>query len=345
MKLPLRLGLIGAGRIGQAYVEALGPSDVVNVRAVADVRPEAAAALGLDCPVFETYEALAASEAVDAVLVCTPPVTHHAICMEFLKRGVSVLCEKPLALNSQSAQEVVAEAQHQGVLLTMASKFRYVDDVIRAKRIVDSGILGEVILFENAFTSRVNMNGRWNADPAISGGGVLIDNGTHSVDITRYFLGPIANVLAVDGKRAQDLAVEDTAQIFIQSVGGVMATIDLSWSLNKERPSYVDIHGTQGTIIVGWRESRYRQVGNDDWLVFGNGYEKNGALRRQVENFGQAVLGNEQPLITAEDAIASVEVIEAAYASMKQNHWQPVVQAKGVSTNGSKLPVAAGTRT
>jgi predicted dehydrogenase len=332
MNPPLRLGLIGVGGIGRAYLEALRTSDIVRVGAVTDVHREAT--LGLDCPVYDSHEALVSAGDCDAVLVCTPPVTHYPICMELVQWGVPVLCEKPLALDSASAFAMVCEAQRRGVLLTMASKFRYVDDIVRAKRIVDSGILGEVVLFENAFTSRVRMIGRWNADPAVSGGGVLIDNGTHSVDIIRYFLGPIASVLAVDGKRVQALPVEDTAVLFIQSVSGVMGTIDLSWSLNKERSSYVDIHGTQGTIRVGWRESRYRQAGNDDWLVFGTGYNKLDALRRQVENFCGALLGREQLLITAEDAIASVEVIEAAYASMRQSYWQPVVNRSRQETDG-----------
>ena len=206
----------------------------------------------------------------------------------------------------------------------MASKFRYVDDVIRAKSIVASGILGEIILFENTFTSRVDMAVRWNADRARSGGGVLIDNGTHSVDLMRYFLGPLSEVQAIEGKNVQGLAVEDTVRLFVRSESGVMGSVDLSWSLNKELESYVNIYGSHGTVQVGWKQSRYRQTSSSDWVVFGSGYDKLQAFGRKLENFCLAVRGEQPLLINAEDAIASVQVIERAYASLEDNRWTAI---------------------
>ena len=155
---------------------------------------------------------------------------------------------------------MVAAAERAGVVFTMAAKFRFVDDVIRARQIVGSGILGELIVLENAFASRVDMSRRWNADPAIAGGGVLIDNGTHSVDIVRYFLGPIAEVMAVEGKRVQHLAVEDTASMLLRTPDGVLGTVDLSWSVDRVTDTYLTLYGSEGTISVGWNGARYRQA-------------------------------------------------------------------------------------
>jgi predicted dehydrogenase len=206
----------------------------------------------------------------------------------------------------------------------MATKFRYVEDVIRAKSIVTSGILGEIVLFENAFTSRVDMSSRWNSNPAISGGGVLIDNGTHSVDLMRYFLGPLSDVQVVEGKRSQGLGVEETVHIFVRSTAGVMGAIDLSWSINKELDSFINIYGSHGTVSVGWKESKYRQSSSRDWVVFGKGYNKVEAFRNQIDNFSRAIAGEESLLVTAEDALASVEVVEAAYAALRENRWTTV---------------------
>jgi predicted dehydrogenase len=319
-------GLIGAGGIAQSYLQVFPGLNEGHIAAVADVRPDAAAsaAEALGCDAFGSWEQLADRARIDAVLICTPPNTHAEIAINFLERGIAVLCEKPLALDLASARRLETASKANATMLTMASKFRYVQDVIRARSIMASGILGDIILFENLFAVRSDMSNRWNSDPALSGGGVLIDNGTHSVDIIRYFLGSIEEVLAVEGKRVQHVAVEDTVQLFVRAANGARGTIDLSWSLDKERDSYIEIYGSNGTVRVGWKESRYRQATSRDWVVFGAGYDKVAAMGAQILNFCRALRGEEPLLITMEDAIASVAVIEQAYRSLARSRWMRV---------------------
>ncbi len=322
----LKFGMVGAGGIAQTYAQAFKNCETAQLVAIADVRVDAARALAeeMKCLSFASYEAMTEGAELDSVVVCTPPISHPKICLFFLERKVHVLCEKPFSLDSESARSMCKAATVSGVKLAMASKFRYVEEVVRAKSMIESGMFGEVILFENSFTSRVDMSRRWNSDSAISGGGVLIDNGAHSVDLMRYFLGPLAEVQIVEGKRSQGLDVEETVHIFVRSMNGVMGNIDLSWSINKEQENYISIYGTQGTIKIGWRESKYRHTSTPEWVVFGQGYDKVQAFRNQIENFSRAINGEEQLLITADDALASVEVIEAAYAALRHNQWTSV---------------------
>jgi predicted dehydrogenase len=329
----LRFAIIGAGAISQGYAQAFQSCDDAEVVAVSDIRLPAAKSLAevLGCSAFDSHEKVTEECEIDAVLVCTPPSNHAAICLHFIERGIHVLCEKPFTIGSKDADTVVEAARDHGVTVTMASKFRYVEDVIKAKQIVDSGVLGDIVLFENTFTSRVDMTKRWNSNAEISGGGVLIDNGTHSVDIARYFLGPLVKVHVMQGRRGQEVEVEDTVQIFVRAATGVMGTIDLSWSINKEVERYISVYGSHGTVIVGWKESKYRQLGSSDWVVFGTGYDKISAFENQIRNFSRSIQGREMLLIGADDALASVEVIEAAYASMNENHWTPVTH-KGNAT-------------
>jgi predicted dehydrogenase len=261
---------------------------------------------------------------LDAVLICTPPSTHPEICVEFLERGIPVLCEKPLSVDVAGAHKMLDASQRTGVRMTMASKFRFVEDVVRAKQLISSGAIGEPVLVENFFTSRVDMTKRWNSDPAVSGGGVLIDNGTHSVDLIRFFVGPLVEIHAVEGKRSQNLNVEETVHVFVRSAAGVLGTVDLSWSINKELESYLRIYGSAGTISVGWKESRYLAPGSREWTVFGKGYDKVQAFRSQIENFSKALRGEEPLLLSAEDALASAYVVEAGYASLRDSRWVPI---------------------
>lgn len=326
---PMRFALVGCGRISQTHLQVLELEPKATLVAVADVRKSAAKSIGeqYGCRHYSHHGEILEREDVDAVVICTPPVTHGEIAGEFMDQGIHVLCEKPLAVSAEVARGMVKKAHAKDLILMMASKFRYVDEVIKAKGIVESGILGEIVQFENAFCSRVDMKNRWNSDPSISGGGVLIDNGSHSVDIARYLLGPIDQIQAEEGKRVQGLAVEDTARIYFRTESDVLGSVDLSWSLYKEQESYIDLFGTEGVLSIGWKCARYRQSETLDWVKFGNGYNKMAAFGSQLSNFIDTIDGTDRPLITAEDALASVRVIEAAYRSTGMDKWMGVERA------------------
>lgn len=327
-----KLALIGAGGIGATYLAVVENLAGVELTVVCDLDREggrqAANRVGAD---FTDDYRLVSD--VDAVIIATPPSTHPAIALHFLRAGVAVLCEKPLAIDIPAAQAMVDEAERTGTTLTMASKFRYVPDITKARDLIRSGLIGDVILYENTFASHVDMTERWNAVAEISGGGVLIDNGTHSLDIARFLLGPIAQVLAVEAHRVQDVAVEDTARIFFTTVDSVAGTIDLSWSVSKERDSFIEVYGSAGVIKIGWSSSSYRLSGSDQWVRFGSGYDKMEAMTAQVANFVGAITGVEELLIRAEDGIASVAVVEAAYASLNSPNWVPV----GLGTESDRV--------
>ncbi len=334
---PLRVGLVGCGRIAQTHLEALKAVEECKLVAVADVRETVARSVAAqyDCKAYADHLRMAADVKLDAVIVCTPPSTHTQIAGYFLDEGMHVLCEKPLAVTFAEAEALVQKAEQADRVLMMASKFRYVDDVIKAKGIVDSGILGEVILFENVFCSKVDMRNRWNSSKELGGGGVLIDNGTHSVDIARFLLGPIVQVRSEEGRRVQGLDVEDTCRLFFRTAGSAMGAVDLSWSIHKERDAYVEVFGPEGVLSIGWKGSKYRQSEKLGWVTFGKGYDKNQAFGSQLRNFAHCVRGRETPLITAQDSLESVRVIEAAYRSMALDRWIDV-------SDRQRGPVAAG---
>jgi predicted dehydrogenase len=318
----VRLGIVGAGGIAKAYADLLPASTTATCIAVADVNGDAATAMaeGLRCPSFTSADELAGVDDLEAVVLCTPPVTHGVLVERFADLGVHVLSEKPLAVNRLAAAEMAAIAERTGIVLTMATKFRYCDDVNRAALIASSGRIGDVRLVENAFTSRVDMSGRWNADPDIAGGGVLVDNGTHSVDLIRYLLGPIAEVLAVETCRPAGFRVDDSARLHLRTDAGTDAHVDLSWSIDKSLPNFLNVYGTLGEIRVGWRESAWRLYGGD-WEVIGSGYAKGPAMGGALDAFCRAVRGEAPLAVTIDDGVAAATCIDAAYESMRRGGW------------------------
>jgi len=330
---PVRVALVGAGGIAQTHALAAAGVTEVTVVAVVDPDVSAARALGeqLGCPAFASVEEVSDASLVDLAIVATPPSTHVDVACTLLHAGVGVLCEKPLALTSAHAARLAECARASGALLTMASKYRFATDVVRAKGLLASGSLGEVVRLENAFAARVGMGGRWNSDAAISGGGVLIDNGTHSVDIARFLLGPVTEVLAVPTPQVQGLPVEDGCVLLLRHGSGSLTSVELSWSTDRLTDRYIAVVGTQGTLEVGWRSSQLRTAGSPGPVEFGVGWDKVQALGANLVNVAHALRGQEELVVGIDDAIASVQVIETAYASLRAGGaWLPVPSSPDV---------------
>ena len=322
------LCVVGCGGIAQAYLQALQRAPAFRMVAAVDTdaaRADAAAAPHGARTSRDLAALLAEGLRFDAELVLTPPTTHEALATSLLAAGAHVLCEKPLTVSTVQAQRMLRAARSHGRLLMMGSKFRYTPDMSKAKELLEQGVIGDVLLFENVFCARVDMSRRWNSVRSVAGGGVLLDNGCHSVDIARYLIGPLARVQALFGKPVQKLEVEDTARLLFETAAGAMGAIDLSWSLHKEVPSYVRLYGSKGTLEIGWKASRYKRESDKDWTQFGNGYDKVAAFAAQLQNFARSIAGTEKPVITDVDALASVQVIEEAYRSAHEQKWHEIV--------------------
>ena len=273
----------------------------------------------------------------DAVIVCTPPDTHPDIALAAIARRVAVLCEKPLATRIDPRRPWWRPPTPPECSSPLPPSSGSWTTSCAAQELVASGAIGDLIQLENRFATRVDMRARWNSDPAVSGGGVVIDNGTHSVDIARSFLGPIHEVLVVEGPRVQDLPVEDSAQLLLRAASGATATIDLSWSYDHATDAFLELYGSEGVLRVGWHGSELRANDADEWTRFGEGYDKLACMRAQVANFCGALRGDEPVRITDADAIASVQVIDACYRSLALGDWVGVESVQVIRPAGEDV--------
>ena len=155
----------------------------------------------------------------------------------------------------------------------------------------------------------------------MSGGGVLMDNGTHSVDLLSFVMGPIEAVLAMEGPRPDGMVVEDAARLQLRLADGVLGHVDLSWSIDKSLEDFLHVYGSTGELRVGWKRSQWRNFGTD-WQTFGEGYVKAPAMRGPVEALVDRMNGGTGQYLT--DGMTAAAVIDAAYRSLASGTWAVV---------------------
>jgi predicted dehydrogenase len=325
VSVPLRVALVGAGRIARVHADALEGSSEARLVAVADPRWEAARALSLEtgCPAYASAEEMIERERPEAVIVCTPPNHHAAVSQYLLGEGIHVLCEKPLARDLGEAMAMIGAAGLSGCRLVLAAKYRFVPGVVLARKILLAGSLGDPLSAEITFAQKVEMKGNWYADPAVSGGGVMADNGPHAVDLLRFLFGPVEAVSVTEGPRSQGLGVEESVEIEARAGDSVAGRIHLSWNAGGGE-TYLTIHGTEGTLELGWKGCRCRTPASEDWTPLAPGYDRAQAFRALHQSFALAAQGLGAPEGSPEDALATATVVAAAYTSLARGGWVEV---------------------
>jgi predicted dehydrogenase len=338
----VNIGIIGLGRAGAIHFDALQRLAAARVVAVCDAAVEARRrAEGAGIESFPTLDAMLEEVPLDGVIVCTPPAGHAEISLRCLARGLHVLCEKPLALTTWDVLTMLQAANRERRNVLVASKFRHVPEIRRARALINEGVLGELVSFEVTFCSPVDMAGRWNAQRALSGGGVIIDNGCHAFDLIAFLFGGIRRVHATRLKGLQPIDVEDSATLQLWTDGGVVGRVDLSWSLAAARDSYLVVHGSHGVLEVGWRGTRLKRA-DGDWAALGGPYDKIAAHCAMHERFVGSIGNGTEPWISAAECLQSVAAVDAAYRSLASGiaEWVAIQGARELDLISLSAPPA-----
>jgi len=343
-----RIAIVGLGRAGSIHLEALQGVVGARVAAVCDAHADArgrAEAAGIAA--YATLDAMLDRAPLDGVIVCTPPADHAAITARCLSHGLHVLCEKPLALTTWDVLTMLQAGNRAQRKVLVASKFRHVPEVSRARTLLAAGELGEPVSFEISFCSPVDMRERWNSQSALSGGGVIIDNGCHAFDVVSYLFGNIRRVHATRLKPLQAMAVEDSATLQVWAGEGVVGRVDLSWSLAPPRDSYLVVHGSRGSIEIGWQGARLKRLGQE-WRDIGGPYDKIGAHRAMNSRFVRSINSGSATWISASECLQAVAAVDAAYRSLESGiaEWVAIQGTReldlvSLSTPGADAPLAA----
>lgn len=321
-----RIAIIGCGQIGRWHLRAYARHPEAEVVAVADVDLERASAMAAEigAGAYRSHSDLLAAETLDGASVCTVPATHREIAIDLLNAGVHVLCEKPLAVTVADLREMLEKARVANRLLMPAFKFRFHEEVERVRELLATGSLGRILTFRIMFGGQLNMAGTWYVRPELSGGGVVMDNGPHAIDLIRHLLGEIGEITA-EATDSQSYGVEDTGKLIIRLENGTVGTVDLSWAMAVPSRAYLEIFGEHGALLVDLEGVTYKYKTWKDWKRLPNRSGAEEAFARQIGHFLDAIGRQRNPVVTSEDGLKVQLLIDAAYETMR--HRSRVAEA------------------
>lgn len=198
---------------------------------------------------WPSIEEAIADAAVQAVYIALPVAMHADVAIKALRAGKHILCEKPMAMNSAQATEMVAEANTTGRLLGVSYYRRLYPKLIRAKQLIAEGAIGRPVLAEaNCHGWLETLEGReWLMDPALSGGGPLYDIASHRIDAMNFLFGQPKSATGVLSNTVHRMPVEDSATVVIKYPNGVHGVVDVRWNSHVARDQF-RIIGTDGEI-------------------------------------------------------------------------------------------------
>jgi predicted dehydrogenase len=312
----LRIGIIGCGGMAARHADAYAKLDGVELAAFCDVIGPKAEAFASDRggEAFTDTAAMLDAARLDAVSVTTTPTAHCAPAVAALERGVHVLCEKPLAPSVAEAAAMVDAAARAGRTLMTGHTYRFREEIIKTKELLQAAAIGKPLFAHNTFSGEWRgVVDSWFVRPEVSGGGIVLDNGSHSIDLFHHLFGDTRRVWASLDRVNETIKVEDTALILTEHESGVRGTIELSWSVPKPREWYLEIHGTHGSIRVKFGEVQLWTSRSPDWTRSPTNAEYQNGFDRMIDCFVKSIRTRTPPPVDGRDGLRAIEVIEEIY--------------------------------
>jgi len=267
MTRPLRAGIIGYGYMGQIRRRNVADHPDLELAAICDpARAEEVGTLGV--PVYPNHQALADSD-LDIVFVCTPNNLIPDAAVYALERKRHVFCEKPPGRSLNDVKRIrAAEEANPGSTLLFGFNHRHHPGITDGKAIIDSGALGEILTLRGMYgkDGGYNYSASWRNDPAVGGGGILLDQGIHMLDLFRFFVGDFVEVAGMRSVAAFDIPVEDNAIVMLRTARGQLAQLHSS-ATSWKHTFRLEIGCEHGYVVVSGLLSKTGSYGRETLVV------------------------------------------------------------------------------
>lgn len=331
----MNAGLVGAGNISDTHARAALAAGLRIAGVYGDNRDKAQMLADRHgTTAFGSLDALLAQPSLDLVIIGSPSARHAEQAIAAARRGRHVLVEKPLDITTARIDALAREVERAKITLGVIFQDRLKPGVVAMKRRLDAGELGTPLIA----TAEVKWSrppeyysaSRWRGTWALDGGGALMNQGIHSVDLLLYLLGPVARVTGLTATRHHAIEAEDTATALLEFVNGTQATLDVTTAALHGAPRRLRIAGTAGWL---WLEGDRLVIADSTHLRQGFGGQAGSdpienasspvvsdvtAHQRVIEDFVGAIRDGRAPVCDVNDGRRSVEVVAAVYRSARE---------------------------
>ncbi|MBO3768334.1 MAG: Gfo/Idh/MocA family oxidoreductase [Thermoproteota archaeon] len=337
MKKKVNVGIIGCGIIAPSHVSGYLKSGMANVVALCDKKTEKAKALAerfnlSGVKIYSDYEQLLQDPEIDAVSICTPHYLHAEMTTKAAEYKKHVLCEKPMAISLKQADEMIRACKKNGVKLEIVFQYRFTPDTRKIKEEFENGkfgipIYGEAVVkwyredssYYYADETARSWRGKWSTE----GGGALINQSIHTIDLLQWIMGPVDYLYAIYDTRTHNIEVEDLAVATLKFKNGALGTILGSVALRPQE-NWLGIYGSKKSVIVGsdlkivkqWEEEGKSKVidevkEKEETLTPSVGHDG------VIEDFLRSIVEDKTPYVTGEEGRKALEIVLAIYKAHK----------------------------
>lgn len=329
MTKSVKFGILGCGMIANIHADAIKNIKNVELVGVADNYVEFAQKFASKHGVkaFESYEQMLDSD-IDVVCICTPSFLHADNAIDALNSGKHVVVEKPMSLTVEGADRVAEASKESGKLVTVISQLRFSEDVIRLKECVESGAFGKISLCTLTMkyyrSKEYFASSNWKGTLKFDGGGALMNQGIHGVDLMQYVMGGVKSVSGKIGTLCHSVEVEDTAVATVEFISGALGVIVASTCAYPGFDRKLEIHGEKGYAVL--TENNLEKLMIDGKEVELKAFAKSNTAsdptavasamhQKQIENLLLAIEGKAKVLVDCSEGKKAVKIITDIYSN------------------------------
>ncbi|NMA94483.1 MAG: Gfo/Idh/MocA family oxidoreductase, partial [Clostridiales bacterium] len=256
MSRPVRFGIVGCGVISRWHADSIESIDNAKLIGATDPNTDALHSFIQDYGIkgFATLEEMLKSDEVNAISICTPSGLHAPQAILAANYGVNVIVEKPMAITLREIDEIIRACEKSGIKFSVISQLRFSETVQRVRQAVKEKEIGDVMLCDlymkyyrsPDYYASSSWRGTWDMD----GGGALMNQGIHGIDVLQYIMGPVKSIFGQIRTLTHAIEGEDTATAILEFQNGALGVIEGTTSVYPGYSRRIEIHGDQGSIIL-----------------------------------------------------------------------------------------------